>query len=545
MREAGIQAAVDGGQLCAAGEVFGFELAIDATRSYFTANPGDIERSVDQLDLVQMRTKRNGDCVFDARRIVVPVVVVPGLIAVAVLCANGNIIPACIDLDASFVEPLFGAGAIDGIDLDFIPVPGGDVHRAVDIYSEEFVSAVVEWGPFCTGDWKDYLGYVPRYGWIGDNCHHGVREVCELKSGTRRSPLRRWGQLSSRVPCLFISFLLALLGAETTGAQTPDPEKPVPILSGSAGYFTNVTGGQAQLNPKTSPVLLLPIGDRWLIESRGEFEGDFRRTGGTGAYAGPVNKHLDYFELDYIANRYLTVTTGRFLTPFGIFNERLYPIWIRSLQPDPLIFPIATGSSDGAMLRGGFRLDAKANMNYAAYVSVTSIGLGGVESQRLAGGRVGFFLPGPRIEAGASWQKLLQDERSNAFGFHFAWQPVRLPLNLRSEYARSFQGSGYWIEGAYRLTQVSFWQKAMRHMEIAARAQQFFIGQISYNDAQQYGLPGVSTREGDLGLNYYLHDGLKVAASYGRQFSSDGNLNLWTVGLAYRFAFPLGRLGAQ
>ena len=407
------------------------------------------------------------------------------------------------------------------------------------------MSAVVEWGPFCTGDWKDYLGYVPRYGWIGDNCHHGEREVYELKSGTRRSPLRRWGQLSSRVPCLFISFLLALLGAETTGAQTPDPEKPVPILSGSAGYFTNVTGGQAQLNPKTSPVLLLPIGDRWLIESRGEFEGDFRRTGGTGAYAGPVNKHLDYFELDYIANRYLTVTTGRFLTPFGIFNERLYPIWIRSLQPDPLIFPIATGSSDGAMLRGGFRLDAKANMNYAAYVSVTSIGLGGVESQRLAGGRVGFFLPGPRIEAGASWQKLLQDERSNAFGFHFAWQPVRLPLNLRSEYARSFQGSGYWIEGAYRLTQVSFWQKAMRHMEIAARAQQFFIGQISYNDAQQYGLPGVSTREGDLGLNYYLHDGLKVAASYGRQFSSDGNLNLWTVGLAYRFAFPLGRLGAQ
>ena len=59
----------------------------------------------------------------------------------------------------------------------------------------------------------------------------------------------------------------------------------MPILSGGAGYFTNVTGGQAQLNPKTSPVLLLPIGDRWLIESRREFEGDFRRTGGTGAYA--------------------------------------------------------------------------------------------------------------------------------------------------------------------------------------------------------------------------------------------------------------------
>src|SRR3984893_7164803 len=239
-----------------------------------------------------------------------------------------------------------------------------------------------------------------------------VREVLKLQSGRRKSPLR----ISFRVPCLFVSFFFAFLGVERTGAQTPDPEKPVPILSGGVGYFTNVSGGQAQLNPKTSPVLLLPIGDRWLIESRGEFEGDFRRTDGTGAYAGPVNKHLDYFELDYIANRYLTVTTARFLTPFGIFNERLYPIWIRSLQPDPLILPIATASSDGGMLRGGFRLTSNGNWNYAAYVSATSIAVSGVESDRHVGGRMGLFLPGPRLEVGGSWQRTLQDERANAFG---------------------------------------------------------------------------------------------------------------------------------
>src|SRR5258708_2915425 len=169
------------------------------------------------------------------------------------------------------------------------------------------------------------------------------------------------------------------------GGRSENESNQVVILAVNSGL-------RNRCNPKTSPVLLLPIGDRWLIESRGEFEGDFRRTGDTGAFAGPVNKHLDYFELDYIANRYLTMTTGRFLTPFGIFNDRLYPIWIRSLQPDPLIFPIATGSGDGAMLRGGFPLDAKANMNYAAYVSVTSIGLRGVESERMAGGRMGLFL---------------------------------------------------------------------------------------------------------------------------------------------------------
>ena len=345
--------------------------------------------------------------------------------------------------------------------------------------------------------------------------------------------------------CVLTVMLLLFFAANRSMAQTPEGEKPVPILSGSAGYFNFVTGGQNLIDTQINPVLLLPLGDRWLVESRGEFEGKFQRSGPGEPYGGPVNKHLDYLQLDYIVNPYFTITTGRFLTPFGIFNERLYPIWIRALQPDPLILPIATASSDGVMFRGGFPVSPKANMNYALYVSATNIGVSGVESERHVGGRMGVFLPGPRIEVGTSWQKLLQDERANAFGLHFAWQPVRVPLNLRSEFARSFQGSGYWIEGAYRLNQVPFWQKAMRRTEVVGRGQQFFVGRISYNDAQQYGLPGVNTREGELGLNYFLHDGLKAVASYGRQFSSDGNANIWAAGIAYRFAFPLGRLGAQ
>ena len=59
-------------------------------------------------------------------------------------------------------------------------------------------------------------------------------------------------------------------------------------------------------------------------------------------------------------------------------------MWIRALQPDPLILPINTAPSDGAMLRGGFPVDAKTNMNYAVYVSATSIGIGSVDSERHA-----------------------------------------------------------------------------------------------------------------------------------------------------------------
>jgi hypothetical protein len=341
---------------------------------------------------------------------------------------------------------------------------------------------------------------------------------------------------------ILLAMCVPFLAASRTDAQVAE-DKPVPILSGSIGTFSFVSGGQNVINTQINPVLLVPLGDRWLIESRAEFEGEFQRPPGGGPYGGPVDKHVDYAQVDYIANPYLTVTVGRFLTPFGIFNERLYPVWIRSLQPDPLILPIRTASSDGGMFRGGFAVNPRANVNYALYVSATSIGIGSVDSERHVGGRMGFFLPGPRLEAGASWQRTLQDARRNAFGFHMGWQPAKVPLNLRSEFARSFEGSGYWIEGAYRLSQVGFWQKPMRRTEVVARAQQFFVGAIGPDAEADYDLPGVNTREADFGVNYFLRDGMKGIFSYGRQFSPAGNFNQWSFGLAYRFLLPLGRVG--
>jgi hypothetical protein len=356
---------------------------------------------------------------------------------------------------------------------------------------------------------------------------------------TRFVPLR-WTALSCAVCAGFL-----FLSLEHANAQAPEADKPIPILSGSIGTFSFVTGGQNVIDTQINPVLLVPLGDHWLIESRAEFEGEFQRPPDGGPYQGPVDKHLDYAQLDYIVNPYLTVTAGRFLTPFGIFNERLYPVWIRFLQPDPLTLPINTAPSDGAMLRGGFTVNAHANMNYAAYVSATSIGIESVDSERHAGGRMGLFFPGIRLEVGGSFQRTLQDDRKNAFGFHASWQPTKLPLSVRSEMARSYEGSGYWAEGAYQLSQMHFWQKAMRHTQLVGRAQQFFVGETDPDLAADLGLPPANTRMGEFGVNYFLHDGLKATASYGRGFSSAGNFNQWSYGIAYRFLIPLGPTGAR
>jgi hypothetical protein len=346
--------------------------------------------------------------------------------------------------------------------------------------------------------------------------------------------------LSAGLRILFVAVALfgAAVGQANGQLEDSRPIKPVPVFTMGAGFISSFEGGTPHLGPLASPIFLVPIGQNWLIESRFTFESDLAPPPNSNDFKGVLEKEVDYLQLDYIANRYATVSIGRFLTPFGIYNERLYPIWIRDLQSDPLILPIGVGPSNastGAMVRGGFNATSKIEVNYAAYFSAES-SANRFESDRAIGERVGIFLPGPRLEVGASFEHLLQDNRPNAFGFHFAWQPRPLPLDIRGEYARSQNGSGYWIESAYRLSQIPVWRDQMRHVQAVARMQQFYVSSVSSDSL----LP-VNTNMFEFGLNYYFQDNFRFVSSYGRQFAPlGGNENVWTLGLTYRLVLPLG-----
>jgi hypothetical protein len=239
-------------------------------------------------------------------------------------------------------------------------------------------------------------------------------------------------------------------------------------------------------------------------------------------------------EVDYFPNRFVTVTAGRFLTPFNIFNERLYPNWIRNTQTDPLILPLGTGSDNGLMLRGGLPAGENITMNYAACFSTLS-NIDHFGSERHAGLRTGIFLPRQRFEIGMSVQHQLQDGRLTRFGAHLEWQPSRVPFEIRSEGAYSRQeGNGLWIEGAYRLRNAG--PAALRRLQMVGRTQVFDSSTLGANA----GLPATDTRRTEGGLNYYLNDGWKILGSYGRTFTPVGDSNIWTVGMTYRFVMPLG-----
>jgi hypothetical protein len=313
------------------------------------------------------------------------------------------------------------------------------------------------------------------------------------------------------------------------------------VLTGVAGYASTFTPGVQTVNPQIDPILLIPLGKRALIEFEFDSVLDLDHKDGEWSKA-RVDYGVDYFQLDYLLTPNLVVTGGRFLTPIGIYNERIHPIWIRNLQIEPIIFALEDGSDNGAMVRGGAPVSSDLNITYAvAYSAPSSQKM--FESERQAGGRVSAVFPGPRLEIGASYRRIFGDESSNTYVGDVTWNLKAIPLDVRGEGLYStMHGSGYWVEGAYFLT---------RSLQVALRGEQWFpkseeqveamssLRPLQMRAKHDGELPEVNTSVLSVGLNYYFYSGFRISAMYGRTLTDAPNRNVWNLGATYRFAIPL------
>jgi hypothetical protein len=338
---------------------------------------------------------------------------------------------------------------------------------------------------------------------------------------------------------VFRTLLLLAVSSSFSRAQ-----ENVPIVSGGAGFFGATNGGVSFFQPVLAPVLAIPLGNQWLVESRADLrEVISREDGASGPYQGQFFGTLEYLQLDYNATPHLTITAGRFLTPFGIFTERLSAIWINKFQDAPIITPIGTGGAynDGFMVRGALVSNSSYIVNYAAYFSTLST-VSNLESERGAGGRAGVFLPGTRLEVGVSYRRTLEGNHSNSVGMDFSWSPHRIPLAINGEWAHSPNGYGYWLQASYRLSQLAGTHAFLGRLEPVVRMQQFVRSEAVAGDS----LPRSNATRPDFGLNYYLPHEIRLNASYSREFFERGtDVNIWEYGITYRFLLPMWPGGSR
>lgn len=337
---------------------------------------------------------------------------------------------------------------------------------------------------------------------------------------------------------MVIALFLTLPGPAT--AQDPQAIENhagyVPAISGGMGYIHNVNGGVTSLEPQIDPILLVPFGSHVLLESRTDFTGFFERKKLTsGPFTGKVFKTVEFAQVNWLANTHVIATAGRYLLPFGLYGERLQPLWIRNLQDAPITATIGTrtsGSGDGFMLRGVVTQKPSYSVQYTTYFSARS-NINQLQSARVAGGDASLYVTRAHLEFGTSYQRFLQSRQINSVATYVSWQPPSVPLNVKAEGDYSYNGRGYWLEAAYNFEQLPV-PSVFRRTQIVGRVQQFFPSNGGGNS-----LPRVSTQRFDAGLNYYVRDDLRFVSSYGRSFSSQGNANIWNVGFTYRFLFPL------
>jgi len=163
---------------------------------------------------------------------------------------------------------------------------------------------------------------------------------------------------------IILSLTLLVFFGNLYAQQDTKPSKTQFMIRGygSASYSSINDEGEKESSFNTgkfAPIILFKLSDKLMFETELEF-----------AYEdGELETVLEYANVMYTLNDFVTVRAGKFLLPYGTFMERLHPSWINKLSTTPLGFGhdgIAPSSGFGVELRGAFNIRGS-KFNYSLY----------------------------------------------------------------------------------------------------------------------------------------------------------------------------------
>ncbi|HET9825122.1 MAG TPA: hypothetical protein VFP87_07300, partial [Chitinophagaceae bacterium] len=199
--------------------------------------------------------------------------------------------------------------------------------------------------------------------------------------------------------------------ANTQASSSKDGQNKFAIFGNAEmTFFANKETKQfGDVNFK--PIFLWKMSDNLFVEAEAEFE--------TGE--GSLDIGLEYANMCYTVNKYLTLHAGRFLPKFGAYRGRMGEGFLNRLSTDPVGFGdggIGAMNEVGVGAQGGFGVgDSK--INYELYISegpqllTDSANAGQFEYEgyignndaKAVGGRIGFLpLSNSSLEIGYSFQ---------------------------------------------------------------------------------------------------------------------------------------------
>ncbi len=205
---------------------------------------------------------------------------------------------------------------------------------------------------------------------------------------------------------------------------------------------------------KFNPVIHYQYSDFILFEGELEFE---------LADDGTTDTALEYASIDILAHDWVTIVTGKFLSPVGQFQERLHPGWVNKAPDAPAGFGHGGAqplSDFGVMLRGGIPVSDMILSYSVAVGNGPRISHHGPElkgygtddnNNKAVSGRVG-IQPIPHLEFGASFMTAeIEGEAATSgsvtagdydlWGLDVAY--TKGAWDVRAEYLNSKLGSFY------------------------------------------------------------------------------------------------------